>query len=703
MKKILTTLSPYAERFGRIALWFTLALAVLVILIQMPIAITHPYALDYGEGPLLDQAVRIHQGINIYQPDLSVPPYTVSNYPPVYAAILSLFNSPEQASLLPGRLLSALATLASAYCIFRIVLCAYNDRLAGLVSAILFLTFPYVFQWSTLMRVDNLALAFSLGALLVIVRWPEKTISLWATAVLLTLAAYTRQSYLLAAPLAAFVWLLFRSWKKALWLALITTGLVAALFGALMLLSQGGFFTHIVRANVNDFTWQTINNYVRQLSSDYLILSLISGVFLLAGWKAIPHWKLLGPYLAGALLSALTVGKIGSNVNYLLELCAAMSMAAGIVFSWVRQKDKTVLRWLNNETALRLASALVMLLVIAQMRSMLVIDLLYKVQEVKWRVEAVDVLDDFSTSIRRDDGQILVDEYMALLPQNGKALYIQPFEFSQMAKDGLWDQTNFVKQIENQEFSQIILHQYDYPVYRERWTPEMLDAIMANYAARDNYADSIVFTPLAEGEADARSVLDCAPDTGWISPTSGELGVTWFTRQMFIYGENVYGQNPVYAAADGLLYRFEGWRGAVAIQHDDPLHAGQKVWSFYGSMVNPWTGEETVADAFARGAEAVPVRQGDLLGYQGSVPAGQPDRAHLHFAIVPSAEDGSFLTEWLGLADDFQAYFPGYSDFDEKMLYAPGDYLNITADSSAGVFVWKPFRCAADGDQEVKK
>ena len=32
-----------------------------------------------------------------------------------------------------------------------------------------------------------------------------------------------------------------------------------------------------------------------------------------------------GPLSAGALLSAVCIGKIGSNVNYLLELCAALA------------------------------------------------------------------------------------------------------------------------------------------------------------------------------------------------------------------------------------------------------------------------------------------------------------------------------------------------------------------------------------------
>src|SRR5215510_10357917 len=47
-------------------------------------AITFPYPLDYGEGPLLDQAVRLARFENIYRGDLTVPPYTLANYPPLF-------------------------------------------------------------------------------------------------------------------------------------------------------------------------------------------------------------------------------------------------------------------------------------------------------------------------------------------------------------------------------------------------------------------------------------------------------------------------------------------------------------------------------------------------------------------------------------------------------------------------------------------
>lgn len=37
-------------------------------------SISFPYPLDYGEGPMLDQTLKLAQGINPYQPDINSTP-----------------------------------------------------------------------------------------------------------------------------------------------------------------------------------------------------------------------------------------------------------------------------------------------------------------------------------------------------------------------------------------------------------------------------------------------------------------------------------------------------------------------------------------------------------------------------------------------------------------------------------------------------
>src|SRR5579862_2959962 len=80
----LQVISFIAVGAALIVLLFTQAQALILYAQHIPIALNDPYTLNYGEGPLLDQAVRLAHGENIYQPDLSQPPYTITNYPPLY-------------------------------------------------------------------------------------------------------------------------------------------------------------------------------------------------------------------------------------------------------------------------------------------------------------------------------------------------------------------------------------------------------------------------------------------------------------------------------------------------------------------------------------------------------------------------------------------------------------------------------------------
>ena len=94
------------------------------------------------------------------------------------------------------------------------------------------------------------------------------------------------------------------------------------------------------------------------------------------------------------------------------------------------------------------------------------------------------------------EGPVPSDEYMGMLTLEGRPLYIQPFEVSQLANDGKWDQGPFVNDLENQKFEGILIHHFgSSPVHKERWTPEMLAAIEANYRPAKTMGGTVVFIP----------------------------------------------------------------------------------------------------------------------------------------------------------------------------------------------------------------
>ena len=121
-----------------------LAVALVIGLTYETLAITHRYPLDYGEAPLVDQATRLAAGRNIYRSDLASPPYTISNYPPLYVAALVPFVKLFGPNFWAGRLLSTLCAWASAVFLALIVHTHTRDRLAAAITGLIFFAIPYV-------------------------------------------------------------------------------------------------------------------------------------------------------------------------------------------------------------------------------------------------------------------------------------------------------------------------------------------------------------------------------------------------------------------------------------------------------------------------------------------------------------------------------------------------------------------------------
>ncbi len=675
--------------------------ALIVFSIHTLLGLLYPYPLDYGEAPLVDQAMRLAEGRAIYRANLDTPPYTITNYPPLYVLAMTPFVALFGPNFWGGRLISIVSALVVAYFLGGVVDAQAGnrrggDRFAARLTALLFLAFPYVASWAKLARIDLLALALSTAALYVIARWPQHNRALVGTALLLTAAIYTRQSYGLAAPFAAFVWVFVRrGWRAALALAGMVGAVGLTLFLILNLATGGGFFFNIVTANVNPFNVDTVMRYARELRELAPILLLFCAVLIVVipargrgklGGAA--GWPMVVPYLAGALLSAGTIGKIGSNVNYLLELCAALALVAGTVLTWSGKVWRDDAESCGPAWVSPVARSVTLILLAVQAGMLMQFTLRNPVQDFKYRVSPRLSLDELRVLVAETAGPVLADEYMGMLTLNGKALTLQPFEVTQLANAGLWDQTPLLDAIRAETFPLILIHHYrGYAVYKERWTPEMLTAIQEHYVASDFKADTILFRP--RSTAGVNPPVDGAcPGAPWPFPSSAALGLRWYNKTLSLMGIGYDNSVPVYAVADGRLMRRADWPDAVAILHDDPLNPGQQVWAFYGGMASRDGQVSYVSAAFPPGSADVPVKAGALLGYQGSY---RYDWTHLHFAVLPPLADGSFPAAlvWRETEQDLS--------LTEVLLqierHDPSLYLGSTGSSVAGVEDWLPVNC----------
>jgi hypothetical protein len=670
MRRLLAVLEPRVENGARLVLLLLLSVAAVGFLIYQGQALSHPYPLDYGEAPLVDQAMRLAAGQNIYRPDISSPPYTISNYPPLYVLSLIPFVKVLGPSFLAGRVVSSLCSLATGVFLALIVYALTTDRAAAIVTGLLFVAIPYVVHWSPLLRIDMLALACSTGGLYLLARWPTARWSMVASALLLVAAIYTRQSYALAAPLAAFVWLLTHEWRRAIGLAALVGGLALCLFFALNVLTQGGFFFNVVTANVNEFEIQRLEWNLRQFRDTAPVLLLLGGASLVLLPGRMRSWPLVVPYLIGGALSSLTIGKIGSNVNYFLELSAALSLAMGTLVAWSGRPHRRGLELRAGLLILlALQTACLMQFTVDEYFEMLGVRLGFR--------EEIHKLEEIVAGV---EGPVLADEYMGLGTLQGRPLYIQPFEVTQLAGAGLWDQTSLLEDIREKEFPLILIHHFpEYAVHRERWTPEMLLAIQQAYVPVDSLANTIVYRPLG-----SRARRPICPGAPWQLPTSAEMGVQWGDGGLDFFGQGNENSVPVYAVAGGQLTRLSQWEDAVAIQHDDPLRPGEKVWTYYAHMASADSTESYIVPDFAPGSTNASVGAGQLLGYQGRrserTQAMMTPWVHLRFAVVRATEDGRF-PDRVGPAD----------------ILDPSPYLGIMLKTEKGADDWQALRCSETG------
>jgi hypothetical protein len=336
--------------------------------------------------------------------------------------------------------------------------------MAGFLAMGFFLGHPFVGVWSGLVRVDSLALTFSLAALWIVYFYWRS--SAWLTLALtcLLLSIYTRQTYLLSAPLACGIWLIHKDRKRGFIFMAILAGFGLLIYLILNTITQGGFFIHIVTANVNHYSFtRTINmGTLLIIAAPVLIVMAIIAVHKASAFSPDPFltWGLL-PYTGGAVLTAVTVGKVGSDINYFLELIAALAIWATSL--WTLKPGKLIptliisnVIWVVTLNGLLFQSPLV--------------KLWNNIPEVNTQAQEVQAASR--------NGPVLADDRLDLVLLAGQGIYFQPFEYTQLYNAGIWNASAFENEIASHKFPLILIHL----VYQqERWPGRIYDIIQRNY------------------------------------------------------------------------------------------------------------------------------------------------------------------------------------------------------------------------------
>ena len=278
-------------------------------------AVTLGGPIVYGEGAVAHAAILARDGAEyaIYEP----PVFVAASYTPLYYHVTSLGDP-----FVWGRVVSITSTLFVALAI------AWRARAAGALVALAlaagWLALAPVAVWGPVVRVDLLALALTVAAVLAAERAAGRGDG-WAVlaGVLIALAVATKPTAALPG-LAVGAWYILARRPRAAG-AYATGGIVTT---ALALIATPGGLAAI-RRNV-------IDNNVLPWNAEPVLLLLAVTLFVL-GVPVIAAFALraargpIAAYLVGAIGIVVLGGREGASINYLLDLsAAALLVLAGI-------------------------------------------------------------------------------------------------------------------------------------------------------------------------------------------------------------------------------------------------------------------------------------------------------------------------------------------------------------------------------------
>lgn len=475
---------------GLVALALVLLRALTMLGVTVGRALGYPYDLDYGEGIVWQQMSNIVAGTG-YAP-LGTFPAIVYHYPPVYhLAVAGLAAATGLDPLVAGRGLSAASTLASMALIGRLafVAAAPQPRPAALIGAtagaLAFVAGPTVIFWSSLMRVDMLATALSLGGLCCTLRELRLPRRFPVAAILFALAVYTKQTAIVA-PLAAFVTLLLVRPRAAWRLALTCGAIGVAALGVAMIATGGGFLTHVVSYNVNRVDLTRWYPTAATLGTQAAMLTVAAAVAWRArsGLRDRPAVLLLVVYLLFRVATLPLALKSGASDNYLIDL---FSVGAALFGAGVAAIAGAVL---DGSPWPRPIITIIALVAVPIQGARL-----EPVHQIAAHGPSRDALATLVARIRVARSPVISD-YMILIRRAGRPVSFEPAIAAELAHSRLYDETALIRMIRDRRFA-FFINQGSGDGYRQRYNPAVRAAIADAYPRIETSGELVIRSPVS--------------------------------------------------------------------------------------------------------------------------------------------------------------------------------------------------------------
>ena len=488
-----------------VAILFALMLLVLAIHFAVYLRyafseVFYPFEIFDAEGIIWQQAMLI-PGPRMYG-DIDRYPFLVFHYPPLYHSIVHGLAALGVDPLIAGRGLSVCASLAAGVAIGTIVFRFGRDTMArpriygALTAGLVFFCFYPVVAVSPLMRVDMLALALSVIGMRCALESTDAERSLRVAMIFFVLAAFTKQTSILA-PLSVLIVVASVDPRRAL--RLLGFGLVlgGVPLACLVWATGGGVLRHLVLYNLNRFEFRLMVGALREQAVQAVFVFLaFAAVFVLwrrvcaapewtgpAAWRdrlrtnrTAPSLSILTIWLVLTTGSLLSLGKSGGGLNYFVEWMAVLSVTIGLLVAAI----------LDRQTGDPFSNVSRVAILVSLCSQIMLMPASFdygraNAEDARTLNSLVDLIRDAPKPVLSDD--------MVLSMKAGKGVPMEPAIFLELTIAGLWDEHRILAMIENRDFSFVIARSY------RLFTPSVAQAIEAAYPRTERRAGHILHFP----------------------------------------------------------------------------------------------------------------------------------------------------------------------------------------------------------------
>ncbi len=336
------------QKVSIVASWALLAWALCPLALVLYVAfrrLDFPFDLEWCEGGSLYQAYRLLHGLPLYT--RSDPSWAPFPYPPAHTLVLALLGL-IRLDFWMGRLASIALFLFMGWVLFREVYeHAGGKRYTALAGAfglsVIACAYPVTGQWYDLVRVDSMMMALCVWGTARVLRPIVTKRSTIATALIFTVAIFTKQLSTVFVGWAC-LFALFHRPKFGLALGGVTLVACGLTLAFAQWITGGGFWfwviTNLARQTLNTERLKEAVNIILQFAPFILAIPVV--FLLLAAKRALSAKSVLwtGSLLLAVPTSLLPYAKSGGYLNNLMPMLVLLGPVTMILAS-----DLANVRW----------------------------------------------------------------------------------------------------------------------------------------------------------------------------------------------------------------------------------------------------------------------------------------------------------------------------------------------------------------------